>query len=89
MPLQPPTYTQIPNELIDQMDKLTTDQLKIAMALYRIVSDDWSAVPPSLTLSHVQTMTGLSEHTVLDGFLALVAMGFFDQGWLRKMGETT
>jgi len=65
--VDPPNYTQVPNTLIDDlMPKMKEAELKVTMAIAR-ETFGWHRDEKLLSLTRLQTLTGLSRQGVVNG----------------------
>lgn len=74
MKIDQPNFTQVPNVLIDNMERLSCVQFKLAMAVCRHTFG-WHRDKAELSISTLVAMTGLSRPSVIDGLEELVRMG--------------
>lgn len=64
-------FTKIPNELLDNMDKMNESELRIALAIARKTLG-WQKPEDRLSYSQFEAMTGLSRTAVRDGINAAI-----------------
>lgn len=72
-----PNYTQIPNELLDEIlpEISTQAELKVTLAIAR-QTFGWHRREKPLSITRLQTLTGLSRQSVADGTAAALKRGF-------------
>jgi phage replication O-like protein O len=67
-------FTKIPNELLDNMDKLSESELRVALAIARKTLG-WQREQERLTFSEFESVTGLSRTAVRDGINQAIKHG--------------
>src|SRR3954451_5893776 len=73
-PLAPPTYTQIPNEILDAMADMEESELRVLLAICR-QTFGWHKESDILSLTDLMRLTGLSRPAVVAGIGAAMKRG--------------
>lgn len=77
--IQPPNYTQIPNTLLDSLDKFSSQsELKVVLLIAR-KTFGWHKGRDVISLSQIEEATGLARQSVLDG----IELGI-EHGWIER-----
>jgi len=82
MTIQAPNYTQVPNAILDRIHEMTLAEWKIVGVVCRLTFG-WHKREEVVTLSRLETLTGLSRTSVLDGIVAAMDRGILGR---RKLG---
>ena len=83
-PVDKPTYTQIPNAILDNMSSMTMPEYLVVSAICR-QTFGWHKKSEKVSTSQLQAMTGLSKHAVLDAIEAALRDGWITR---RPSGQT-
>lgn len=74
-----PNHTQTPNYLLDHLSEVKSEaELKVILAIVR-KTFGWHKDRDVLSLTQLQTLTGLSRRSVIDGTEAAVTHGWIDR----------
>lgn len=78
MPVTPPNFTQIPNDLLDKMADMSPAEFKVLMAICR-KTFGWRKSHDVISLSQLEEMTGLSRTAVQAGIMAGIKRGMLER----------
>lgn len=78
MALNPPNFTQIPNEILDRMHEMTPAEFKVLVAICR-KTFGWHKERDIISLTQLEEMTGLSRTAVQAGIMAGIARGILER----------
>lgn len=76
--LQNSNYTQVPNEILDNIDKLKPACLKVILAITRATLG-WHERSKRMSITYLMKMTGLSNRSVISA-----AAELSDIGWVKR-----
>lgn len=76
--VEKPNYTQIPNAILDNMASMTMPEAVVVLAICR-QTFGWHKKSEKISVSQLQSITGLSKHAVLDALDAALA-----DGWITR-----
>ena len=83
-----PNYTQIPNEVFDDMlVDLGKSELKVLMVIMR-KTFGWHKIRDMISISQLQKYTGLTPSNVLKGIDGLVKKGLVSKKLKAAMGSS-
>lgn len=72
--IKKPNYTQVPNAILDNLDKFTPAEIKVLMAIAR-QTFGYHQKRKKMSISFIQKATGLSRQGVVNTIDALIASG--------------
>lgn len=82
--IEPPNYTQIPNELFTLIPQMSEAELKVALAICR-QTFGWHRKEDELSLTDLKDLTGLSRQSVIKGIEEGMARGLIKR---RPRGQS-
>lgn len=77
--IKAPNYTQVPNQILDQMADLGNAELRVLLAITRQTLG-WHRDTKKLTIRRMAKLTGLNKSSVVDAIPSLKAKGLIVRG---------
>lgn len=82
MNIKEPTYTQVPNVLLDNMHLLTDAELRVTLAIVRKTIGYHKSGPEPISYTQIEKLTGLSRQGAINGVKAAI-----DRGTVKLNGK--